>query len=286
MLKFKIRASAIGLIMTEPKGGTFMQKYVDAVAELKRLKELQASANLTTKTAIDRALKIDNLERIDIPLLEVNRDKITLSETCLSYVEKWIKEQPEFYGRTKEFTSKYTDKGNLCENDAIQFCAEQYGWGMVEKNTVRFESDEHIEGTPDIILAKSIDDTKVSWDHETFPLFDDVPDIKYEWQGHGYKAIVNKPLFGLHYCLMDAPESIVLTEAWKECRKLGMDELDADLYDEKKAHMTYSHLPIKLRLKSWFFERNVVAELAIRERVELIRKYIKTLNLNQYEPTR
>jgi hypothetical protein len=281
MQQFRIRCSAIGQIMTEPKGGNYMQKYVDGVAELKRLKELQAGVkDANTKTAVERALKIDTLERVDLPILEAQKDKICLSETCLSYVEKWIKEQPEFYGRSKQFTSKYTDKGNLCENDAIDFCAEQYGWGMVEKNKKHFTDDEHIIGTPDIILAKSVEDTKVSWDSDTFPLFDVTPEKNYEWQGHGYKAIVNKPLFGLHYCLMDAPESIVTAEAWKEAKRLGMTELDADLYDEVKAHMTYSHLPVKLRLKSWFFERNAVAELAIRERVELVRKYIKTLNLN------
>lgn len=282
MQPFKIRCSAIGLIMTEPQGGSYMKKYTDAVAELKRLKELQASANLSTKVAIDRALKIDNLERIDIPLLEVNKDKISLSETCLSYVEKWIKEQPEFYGRTKDFTSKYTEKGNMCEDDAIQLCADHYGWGMVAKNQIRFEDDEHIIGTPDVLLTKSVQDTKVSWDPFTFPLFDELPDIKYEWQGHGYKAIADKELFGLHYCLMDAPESLVLSEAWRKSKDMGFDELEASLYDEVKSHMTYSHLPVHLRLKSWFFERNKVAELSIRERVELIRKYIKTLNLEQY----
>lgn len=282
MQKFKIRASAIGLIMTEPKSGSYIQQYTEAIAEYKRLVELQASANLTTKVATARADKITEFEKITIPFLESKKDQITLSETAKSYVEKWIKEQPEFYGRTKEFTSKYTDKGLLCEDDAIQFCAENYGWGMVCKNTIRFTADEHIEGTPDIVLLKSVEDTKVSWDFTTFPLFDDVPEVKYEWQGHGYKAICNKELFGLHYCLMDAPESIITSEAWKQARQLGMDELDAELFNEVKAQMSYSHLPIKLRLKSWYFERNKVAELSIRERVELIRKYIVTLNLPQY----
>lgn len=274
MQQFKIRCSAIGLIMTEPQGGNNMQHYLSEVDELKRLNELQAKADLTKKVAIERADKIAVLQNVTIPALELIKDKIRLSETCLSYVERWVKEQPEFYGRTKGFTSKYTEKGNLCEDDAIQFCADQYGWGMVSKNQNHYTEDEHIEGTPDIVLARSVEDTKVSWDSDTFPLFDEVPDIKYEWQGHGYKAIVNKDLFGLHYCLMDAPDSIVTAEAWKEAKKKGMDELDAELFDEVKAHMTYSHLPVKLRLKSWVFERNKVAEMAIRERVELIRKYI------------
>lgn len=278
---FKIRCSAIGLIMTEPQGGTAMQAYLLAESELKRLNELQLSANLSTKTAQERAIKIDNYIA-GMPDLKAHKDDIYLSATCMSYVEKWIKQQPEFYGRTKEFTSKYTEKGNLCEDDAIQLCAEHYKWGMVSKNQIRFEQDEHIEGTPDVLLARSVQDTKVSWDADTFPLFDEVPDPRYEWQGHGYKAICNKDLFGLHYCLMDAPESIILSEAWKQTKAMGLDELDATLYDEVKAHMTYSHLPIKLRLKSWFFERNKVAELAARERVELIRKYIGQLNLEQY----
>lgn len=282
MQEFKIRSSAIGLIMTEPQGGTAMQAYLFAESELKRLHELQLSANLATKVAQERQVKIDNYTS-NIPNLKLHQNDISLSATCMSYVEKWIKEQPEFYGRTKEFTSKQTEKGNRCEDDAIQFCSEQYGWGMVSKNKIRFEQDEHIEGTPDVILVRSVQDTKVSWDFDTFPLFDDVPDVKYEWQGHGYKAIANKELFGLHYCLMDAPEDIILSEAWKKVKSLGLDELDIEIYDEVKAHMTYSHLPVKLRLKSWFFERNMVAELAIRERVELIRKYILTLNLEQYK---
>lgn len=281
MLPFKIRCSAIGLIMTEPQGGSNMQKYLAAVAELKRLKELQLSANLTTKVAIERADKIDILERVTIPALETVKDKISLSETCKSYVEKWIKQQPEFYGRTKEFTSKYTEKGNLCEDDSIQYVAERMGWGFVSKCQQAFE-DEHMTGHPDILLLKSVDDMKVSWDFDTFPLFDEEPDIKYEWQGHGYKALTNREQFGLHYCLMDAPEDLINNEAWKQARAAGMNELDVELYDEVKSHMTYSHLPHSLRLKSWLFGRNKVSEDAVRGRVELIRKYIKTLNLEQY----
>ena len=52
------------------------------------------------------------------------------SKTCLSYVHSWIKEQPEFYNRRYEFKSKYTEKGNICEDEGIKFAAKYFGWGM------------------------------------------------------------------------------------------------------------------------------------------------------------
>ena len=269
--------------MTEPQSDSPQKKLSDKIEQVRSNQEKYAAlANKETKAA--KALEANLIKwNAEIPELERNKNKIHLSQTCISYVEKWVKEQPEFYGRTKQFSSKYTEKGNLCENDAIDFCAEQYGWGEVAKNTLSFE-DEHLTGTPDIILKKSVDDTKVSWDSYTFPLFEEVPNKDYEWQGHGYKALTNKDLFGLHYCLMDAPESLIMSEAWKKAREYGLDEVTADLYDEVAAHMTYSNLPVGLRLKSWQFERNKIAELAIRERVELIRKYI-SLTFTPYLPS-
>lgn len=277
-LKFKCRASAAGLIMTNPVGKSPYQKWSDKVEQIKEASRKYSEMKPELKTAIALKIKISEYEA-ELPKLELHKNDLHLSETCLSYVEKWAKEQ--LYGRRKEFTSKYTDKGNLCEDDAIQQCAEYYRWGMVSKNTQCFE-DEHFTGTPDILLQKSVDDTKVSWDFDTFPLFDEVPNKNYEWQGHIYKALTGREMFGLHYNLMDAPESIVLAEAWRQVRKKGLDELEADLYDEVKEHMTYSHLPISLRLKSWFFERNKIAEDLAREQVEKINKYINTLNLEQY----
>lgn len=274
MKAFKIRASAIGQIMTEPQMDSPQKKLFDKKEQVKAAEEkYNALSNKETKTA--KTLEANLIKwNAEIPELERNKNKIHLSQTCISYVETWVKSQPEFYNRTKYFTSKYTEKGNFCENDAIQFCAEQYKWGIVAKNEKRFEQDEHIEGTPDIILAKSIEDTKVSWDSDTFPLFNELPDKKYEWQGHGYMAIVDKSSFGLHYCLMDAPEHIIEAEAWKKVRELGETELTIEIYDQVKENMLYSHLPAGLKLKSWRFQRNMVAEIAIRERVELIRKYI------------
>lgn len=271
----------MGLAMTEPHGANPLQQYFDAVEELKRLNELQASVkNLETKVAQNRAEKIRTLDLVTIPYLYEQRNNLHLSETYKSYIDTWLKEQ--VYERKKEFTSKYTEKGNLCEADAIDFVAEQMGWGFVNKNIEHFE-DEHFTGTPDIILPKSVDDTKCVWSCFSLPIFDhEMPDAKYEWQGLTYMALVNRMLFGLHYCLMDAPEHMIEAEARKMSFKAGYDELKLDFYEDVKSTMVYSHLPASLRLKSYFFERNLVAISAMRERVELGRKYIDTLKIDDY----
>ena len=282
MKEFKIRCSAIGSIMTEPQTKSPLAKYAEKIEQIKTAKEkYNATGNKETKTAIALQAKIKDYEA-ELPELERRKNDIHLSKTCLATVDQWIKEQPEFYGRQKEFASKYTDKGLECEDDAIQFVGGQYGWGAAKKNTEQFE-DDHFTGMPDIILPKSVEDIKCPWWCFSFPLFDsELPNTDYEWQGHGYKALTKKDEFGLHYCLMDAPERFIDMQARKEATRLGMDEVEYELFEEVKAKMTYSHLPAKLRLKSYRFGRNAVAELAARERVETIRKYIKTLNLEQY----
>lgn len=283
MKQFKIRCSSIGDIMTEPKENSPMKNYLDKVASVKdNQAKYDACANKETKTALTYLEKVTRYTS-ELPELERHKDDIFLSKTCIAVIDQWIKEQPEFYGRQKEFTSKYTDKGIECEDDAIRFLADHYSWGETKKNLIRFTDDEHFEGTPDIIRPKSIDDVKCPWWCFTFPLFDnDLPNKDYEWQGHGYMAIVKRPVFGLHYTLMDAPEKFIDMQARKEANRLGMDEVEYELFEEVRAKMTYSHLPARLRVKSYYFEQNHVAEMAAREKVELIRKYIKTLNLEQY----
>lgn len=283
MKDFKIRCSSIGDIMTEPKENSPYKKWTDKVEQLKKAQsDYDGAANKETKTA--KKLEQNVIQyTAELPELDRHKNDLHLSKTCIAVIDQWIKEQPEFYGRQKEFTSKYTDKGIECEDAAIDFVAQQYSWGKTGKNLLRFEQDEHIEGTPDIIRAKSIEDIKCPWWCFTFPIFEkDMPNTDYQWQGNGYMAIVKRPEFGLHYVLMDAPERFIDMQARKEATRLGMEEVEYELFEEVKAKMTYSHLPAKLRLKSYYFSQNIVAELAIRERVEQIRKYIKLLNLEQY----
>src|SRR5690606_6632735 len=93
-------------------------------------------------------------------MTEPRAKKDTLSATCKTYIESWMKEQ--LYSRRAGFRSKYTSKGNDCEPLSIDFASEYYGWGMVDKNTETKEN-EFLIGTCDLNLAKLIVDIKNSW---------------------------------------------------------------------------------------------------------------------------
>ena len=205
-------------------------------------------------------------------LMTNDRSGKAMGETAKSYLESWVKE--ELYRRRKEFSSKYTEKGNECEASSIEYAAEQFGWGFVAKNEQHF-SDEHMTGTPDIILADSVEDIKNSWDCFTFPLFDtDIPEKKYYWQGQVYMALTGKSTFGLVYTLMNAPEHLIEQEAR---RSADWQEVEAELYDAVRDRMTYDELSSDLRIKRFEIARNDEDIEHIRVRVEEAREYIRTL---------
>lgn len=226
--EFKIRCSAIGQIMTDPK-------------------------------------------------TKANKEAGKLSKTCLSFVHEWIKEQPEFYGRRVNFSSKYTIKGIELEAESIDFAAKCLGWKDAVKNEKEFEN-EYLIGTPDVLLPETVEDIKNSWSQSTFPLFaTEIPIDGYGWQLQGYMELVDKKQAGLVYTLMDAPERQVETEAKKRMYELGLEELEFDMYEEVRLSMIYSDLRDDLRIKRFFLDRNKEAMLSVQSRVQQIRDYIKSL---------
>ena len=125
-----------------------------------------------------------------------------LSETAKSYCENWLKSH--LYGKKKLFTSKYSDKGNIVEDDSIAYIEIALKWDdeFVIKNEVKKE-DEYIKGICDVNLRRKIIDTKNSYDCFTFPLFDEeIPDSDYDWQGQGYMELYGKSECEIIYVLM------------------------------------------------------------------------------------
>lgn len=203
-----------------------------------------------------------------------------LSETCKTYLEEWVKS--ELYSRNKDISSKYMDKGNECEGDAIEFVSGILGWDFAMKNE-QFFKDEHFTGTPDILVGDSVEDIKCSWDCFTFPLFDtELPNKDYFYQLQGYMALTGKKTGGINYCLMDASEELINRECVRQSYANGNGgEIDTDLYDEVLAKMTYSNQPNELRHKRFEVKRDEEIIKAIRERVELCRTYIDETIMKQ-----
>jgi len=133
-----------------------------------------------------------------------------LSKTTITYLQEWAKQ--EVYGVRKSISSKYLDKGNAVEDEAIDYAAQELGWLFASKNEEYFE-DDFFCGTPDVILEDKIIDIKSSWDCFTFPLFEDkIPNEDYRHQLQVYMHLTGKRKAELVYCLMNTPSELEYDE--------------------------------------------------------------------------
>ena len=175
-----------------------------------------------------------------------------LSKTTKSYLQEWTKEQ--IYGVTKSIKSKYLDKGNQVEDDAINYASAEKGWLFAEKNEEYFE-DDFFCGTPDVILDDKIIDIKSSWDCFSFPLFyNSIPNKDYYYQLQTYMYLTGKTKAQLVYVLMNTPEELTLEDSFD-----------------------YTEINSKYRIKIFDidYDKKVIEEL--KTKVIESREYIKTL---------
>lgn len=204
------------------------------------------------------------------------RGKGEMGKTALTYCETWVKEQ--LYGRRKEFSNKYTDKGQIVEDNALELIGQAVGLPFLIKNE-RYIENDIITGTPDVILGDCIVDVKSSWDCFTFPLFStDIPNSDYEWQLQGYMILADKPAAKLIYALMDTPLNIVEREAkWKAID--NGTNYDDELKEAMLRH-SYSDIPDRYKIKVFDIQRRPEAEAQIRERVVQCQQFIDSLTKN------
>ena len=198
-----------------------------------------------------------------------------LSETAKSYVQDLFKEKE--LGISKEFWSRYTDKGLQMEDEAIEFASQVLGWDFVVKNTERYNND-WITGEPDVITKDLLADIKCSWDGSTFPLFDTELNNKYYfWQMQGYMWLTGMQQAELVYVLTNTPHEIVEDEVRRAHWKANLIDEDLDLREAVQSQHNFDHIPNNLRIKRFIVERNEDAIDNIKEKVELAREYYEQL---------
>jgi hypothetical protein len=113
-----------------------------------------------------------------------------LSKTAQSYIQELVLE--EKFGIKKEFSSRYTDKGLQCEDEAISLVNDVLGLGFIFKNEEHFNND-WITGTPDVNTNEILLDIKCSYEAHTFPFFEtEIPTKDYFFQLQGYMWLNRK----------------------------------------------------------------------------------------------
>jgi len=278
--RFKIRCSAIGKIMTNPRGKSNMIKYTEAVEKL--AKDEKRYDEMKTKDGAGGLKLYESIKKQcdELPGLQKMKDVVILGDTAKTYCLDWLKEQPEFYGRRKEIKSKYIEKGNVVEDHALDFVSDNLGYGLLTKNERNYKN-KFMTGTPDNVQPDETIDTKANWDQSTFPLFESgLPNMDYYWQGQGYMHLTKRTKHRVIYCLMDTPEYLIEREARNYAFFNGYGDLDKDLYDKFVDKMTFGKVKIQHRIKAFDieFEKGAIDQIEIR--VKECREFIfNTLTL-------
>jgi hypothetical protein len=198
-----------------------------------------------------------------------------LSQTAKSYVEEIV--LFEKYGIRKEFSSRYTDKGNEVEEQSIALVNDVLNYKFIYKNDDFFEN-EWVTGTPDVNTDEVLIDVKSSWDATTFPFFEtEIPNKDYFYQLQGYMCLTGKQEAVLAYCLIDTPLEMVEDEIRRAHWKLHLIDENTELRNEVESKHKFGHIPKNRRVKYWFIQRDESVIEQIKERVELCREYYNLL---------
>ena len=251
--KFKIRASAAGQIMAGNVGAS--------TAQLSNIAKMEERVNPMTKT---------QQEKYDKDITARNNPE--LPKGVKTFCQNWVKEQ--IYKRRKEFTSKYTDKGNFVEDWSIDWINAKRLTSYV-KNEKNY-SNEWMTGTPDIVGKEVVIDVKNSYDFSTFPLFEtEITNKDYYYQLMVYMELTGLEWSELVYTLNDLPHHLIEREA----RSVAWREGGAweDHFEGCRDHFTYGDIDDKYKAKYFLLQEDKIVIEQIRTRVELCRDYIKTI---------
>jgi hypothetical protein len=198
-----------------------------------------------------------------------------LSQTAKTYIHELVLQDK--YGIRKEFSSRYTDKGNEVENESINLVNEVLDVGFIYKNEEHYQND-WITGTPDVNTEEVLLDVKSSWDGTTFPFFEtEIPTKDYFYQLQGYMWLTGKQQSMLCYCLVDTPADMVASEVKRQHYILNKIEEDLELTREIESKHIFSHIPKNRRVKVFYVQKDEAVIERIKEQVELCREYYNTL---------
>lgn len=188
------------------------------------------------------------------------------------------------FGRKKEFTSQYTEKGILVEEVSITMVSDYFGTILV-KNKEWLKND-FICGTPDIRHVfdkeKVVVDIKSSWDIWTF--FRAGMRVEYYWQLLGYMWLTGCRRAMLVYCLVNTPEHLIVAEKQKQMWRTGFEEGTKE-YDDMETSIeknaTFDDIPIEKRVKviDLIIPEDVFAEKIahLKQQILYSRKYLSSL---------
>ncbi len=212
-------------------------------------------------------------------LMTDSRTKEPLGETAKTHLLECYVEK--MYGRKKDITNKFIEKGLLCEEDSFDL------YSLVKKklfvkNTETFENDFFI-GTPDIIDGNTVIDAKTSWSIFTFFSQIAKPVNKmYFWQLQSYLDLTGKDHAKLVYCLVNTPFKLVEDEKRKLMYTMAVIDPEADpAYLEACKNVdknsNFVDIPMENKYIEFSVDRDQKAIDLAHERVKVCREFLNDL---------
>ena len=174
----------------------------------------------------------------------------TLSVGAKTAITKQAKEY--VYGYDETFSSKYTEKGLLCEDRSIELLNSVL-FTDYKKNAER-KTNDWLTGEADLVTPNQIIDIKTSWSLSTFPCLASEGENKtYEWQLRAYMMLWDLDQAQIAYCLVSTPDHLI-----------G--------YENKALHQV-DHIAPELRVTLVGYQRDRTLEDKIKFKVDEARKY-------------
>lgn len=188
-----------------------------------------------------------------------------------TYVQEWLISQ--LTGKEKRIDSKYLRSGVERELASLARASKFFGVEL-EKNTIQLEND-FFTGEFDAKTEDTVIDVKSSWDAFTFPFFESGPDKGYYRQLQIYMDLTGLKKAALVYCLENGTEEMIESLSWRLAKEEGAEEPTIEHWDKAEDELNYDHLPDKMRIKVFNFERDEELIENMRQAVLDCRKYIK-----------
>ena len=212
-------------------------------------------------------------------IMTESRTKEELGETAKAHlIECYVS---KVYGRNKDVTNKYVEKGLLAEEDSFDLYTLVKDQLFV-KNEITFKNDFFI-GTPDIVDGDLIVDIKTSWDIFTFFSVMGKPINKmYYWQLQAYMDLTGAQTAKLVYCLVNTPFKLVEDQKKKLMWTMGVIDTEADeaylkACEQVDKNSNYDDIPKEKKYIEFEIPRDQAAIDKAHERVNFCRNFLNQL---------
>jgi len=219
-------------------------------------------------------------------ILTESRTKEPLGETAKNHLMECFVSR--VYGRNKDITNKYIEKGILAEEDSIDLYTLVKDRLFIKNTDVL--SNDFFVGTPDLFEGPTIKeatviiDLKTSWDIFTFHQVIPKPLNKmYFWQLQAYMDLTGAKVGKLVYCLVNTPLKLVEDQKKKLMWTMGVIDPDTDeaylkACQEVDRNSNYDDIEIEKKYIEFTIDRDEDAISKAHDRVILCREFLNDLS--------